>query len=148
MLCNTITNLRKLFGNKLTRLFSIRCLVISDPYLYLLIISIVLIFSFSYMIRIIEGPVNLIYNEDNNLSIIQNCIWYVTVTMTTRKNNLNILVGFGDYYSKTNIGRILSILCGLTGMILVSFIVVAFTNSLKFTENELRVRIIICFKGV
>jgi rRNA maturation protein Rpf1 len=49
------------------------------------------------------------------------------------------LVGYGDYYPKTNFGKILCILSAISGTVLVSFIVVAFTNSLKFTENEMRV---------
>ena len=54
-----------------------------------------------------------------------------------------MIVGFGDYYAKTNFGRLIVILAGLFGMVLVSFIVVAFTNSLKFTENEFSVSILV-----
>lgn len=51
------------------------------------------------------------------------------ITLTT--------VGYGDLSPKTNFGRIVGMLIAFWGMIFTSFFVVAVTNMLSFTENEL-----------
>jgi hypothetical protein len=58
-------------------------MVISDPYIFLFLVSAVLILTFSYMIRIIEGPVSMIDKDDIDLTVFQNCVWLIVVTMTT-----------------------------------------------------------------
>jgi potassium intermediate/small conductance calcium-activated channel subfamily N protein 2 len=83
------------------------------------------------MIRIVEGPVWYLDNDSINFNVIQNCIWCVVVTMTT--------VGYGDYYPKTNLGRFILMLAVYTGTTLVSFMVVALQNYLKFTDNQIKV---------
>ena len=85
------------------------------------------------MIRIIEGPLILIDADNMDYTVIQNCIWNVVVTMTT--------VGYGDYYPKTNLGRFIMIASVLTGTTLVSFMIVALNNFMKFSNHQLKVNI-------
>lgn len=35
------------------------------------------------MMRIIEGPISLIDNDGIDLTVFQNCVWLIVVTMTT-----------------------------------------------------------------
>ncbi len=58
-------------------------MVISDPYIFLFLVSAVIILTFSYMLRIIEGPVSIIDKDDIDLTVFQNCVWLIVVTMTT-----------------------------------------------------------------
>ena len=45
-------------------------------------------------------------------------------------------VGYGDYYPKTNLGRLLCVISSIIGTILMSFIVVALINFLRFSNNQ------------
>jgi hypothetical protein len=73
----------RLFGNNISRLFAVRCMVISDPYFFLFLVSAVAILTYAYMLRIVEGPVSLIDKDDIDLTVFQNCVWLIVVTMTT-----------------------------------------------------------------
>ena len=117
-----------MLGYKLTRLTAIRCLIINDPYIFLTIVTIVIVVTISFSLRIIEGPLIFLDNDGIDLSFISNCIWLTLVTMTT--------VGYGDYYPKTNLGRLLCVISSIIGTILMSFIVVALINFLRFSNNQ------------
>ena len=76
-----------MLGNKLSRIFAVRCIIVVYPYRFLLITGSVLIFSLAYMLHVVEGPIYAI-NEDsrkynNDYTYINNCIWNILVTMTT-----------------------------------------------------------------
>jgi len=47
-------------------------------------------------------------------------------------------VGYGDYYPRTNLGRILGIICCFWGVFLVSMMVVTLTMSSEFEPKEQR----------
>lgn len=117
-----------MLGYKLTRLTAIRCLIINDPYIFLTIVTIVIVVTISFSLRIIEGPLIFLDNDGIDLSFISNCIWLTLVTMTT--------VGYGDYYPKTNLGRLLCVISSIIGTILMSFIAVALINFLRFSNNQ------------
>lgn len=53
-----------------------------------------------------------------------NSIWNVFVTMTT--------VGYGDYYPKTDMGRIIGIAVAFWGVFIVSLFVVTLSNMFLF----------------
>ncbi len=59
-----------------------------------------------------------------------NTIWNVFVTMTT--------VGYGDFYPKTNIGRIVGIIIAFWGVFIVSLFVVSLSTMLEFDSGELK----------
>ena len=60
-----------------------------------------------------------------------NTIWNVLVTMTT--------VGYGDYYPKTNMGRVVGIIIAFWGVFIVSLFVVSLSNMFEFDQGELKV---------
>jgi hypothetical protein len=46
------------------------------------------------------------------------------------------LVGYGDYFPKTNLGRGINIMASLIGSALISLMVINLQNSLKFQDHE------------
>ena len=62
-------------------------------------------------------------------------MWNVIITLTT--------VGYGDYYPKTNCGRIIGVLTAFWGVFFVSLFVVALTNSLDLEDSENRAFILL-----
>lgn len=57
-----------------------------------------------------------------------NACWSVILTMTT--------VGFGDYFPRTTIGRIVIFFCAMFGVVVVSMIVVTVMNMLEMSGAE------------
>ena len=122
---------RKMLGVDISRIFVLRCIFASDPYYFLIYTICVTIFVFTFLIRIIEGPVSTLLMDPIDYTNIQNCVWNVVVTMTT--------VGYGDMVPKTNLGRLFMVTASFIGNTLVSFMVVSLLNYIKFSENEAKV---------
>jgi hypothetical protein len=55
-------------------------------------------------------------------------MWYTMITMTT--------VGYGDYFPRTFVGRILCVICSFWGVFIVSLYVVSLTNMLEFNSTQ------------
>lgn len=76
-----------MFGNNLDRIYAIKCLLTINPLMFLIVCSSVLIFIFSILIKIVEGPVfeaNSKSKENkNDMRFMENTIWYIFATMTT-----------------------------------------------------------------
>ncbi len=66
-----------------------------------------------YLLR----PVYNILPSSIDFSNYANCIWYMIITMST--------LGYGDYYARTVPGRLVSMLAAITGVFLVSIMVVS-----------------------
>ncbi len=79
-----------------------------------------------YCLRIFERPLAKQSNQDFNL--MSNTIWNVLVTMTT--------VGYGDYFPKTNMGRIIGLIIAFWGVFIVSLFVVSLSNMFEFDSGE------------
>ena len=76
-----------MFGDVLERMYAVKCLLSVNPYKFLIVCTTLFIIIFSYMIKIIEGPVYLVRKESqdikNDLRYVENSAWYVLATMTT-----------------------------------------------------------------
>lgn len=69
---------------QLNAFFSVKSLLKKKPMLTLLVIFFSYIFIAAFAIKVIEGP--LWYVEESprfNFTSMENCIWYIIVTMTT-----------------------------------------------------------------
>lgn len=81
-----------------------------------------------YCLRIFERPLSIPSGQDFNM--MSNTIWNVLVTMTT--------VGYGDYYPKTNMGRIIGLIIAFWGVFIVSLFVVSLSNMFEFDSGEMK----------
>lgn len=65
------------------------------------------------------------YIEENGMdfSKYSNCFWCIVITMTT--------VGYGDFFPRTIPGRIVIFFTSITGVTLVSLLVVAIADNLE-----------------
>jgi hypothetical protein len=70
-----------------------------------------------------------------DLEDLSNSVWLTIITMTT--------VGYGDYYPRTTIGRIIDVILVIWGIFIVSLMVVVLTNALNMDANESRALIVL-----
>ena len=132
--CSNFYNARsdrvcKLTGKQLNFFFAFKCLLVENSITTLITVTIITIFGFSYLLKIIEGPIS-IQNKDeiNNYNSFLNCFWNVFVTMTT--------VGYGDYYPLDFLGRFITFFIALSGNLLVALIIVGFQNKTELSIDE------------
>jgi hypothetical protein len=64
----------------------------------------------------------------NDLQNLFNCLWLVIVTMTT--------VGYGDFYPRSHLGRLVGVISCIVGMLLLSLIVVFLGSMSEFSPEE------------
>lgn len=83
------------------------------------------LFIGGFCLRVYEHPLSKASGQDWNYS---NSLWNVVVTMTT--------VGYGDFFPKTLMGRLIGILICFWGVVVVSIFVVTLTNMLTFEPSE------------
>lgn len=113
-------------GCKANYMFAIKSLMKAKPYTVLVIALLVSVAQMGYCLRIFERPLSLASGQD--FGLMSNTIWNVLVTMTT--------VGYGDYFPKTNMGRIIGLIIAFWGVFIVSLFVVSLSNMFEFDSGE------------
>lgn len=97
------------------------------------IVFIMSIFLFGLLIRMAERCLNYYYPlhygepDPQDLQSFGNAVWLTIITMTT--------VGYGDFYPRTLIGRIVDTLLVVWGVFVVSLMVVLLTNTLNMDSS-------------
>jgi hypothetical protein len=124
-----------MFGVHIDRLFAIKCLLVDYPFqligFFLVSTSLVL----AYLVRIVEYTDELALDGDHkwtDFKYMGDALYYVYITYLT--------VGYGDYYPKTNLGRVFGITAALMGSYLNAVFIIALANKLNPTTTEIRVR--------
>ena len=124
----------KMMGKHSNYIFSFKCVLISKTIQTLILLTVLTCIIFSYMLKVIEGPVyflgNAAYHENSYMQYL-NCFWNVLVTMTT--------VGYGDYYPKSVLGRIVVFFVSVIGNIIVALNIDHFQSHTELNDNEKRV---------
>ncbi|CDW88591.1 small-conductance calcium-activated potassium channel protein [Stylonychia lemnae] len=115
-------------GCKADYMFAVKSLMKAQPYTVLVISLIVSVGQMGYCLRIFERPLSKPSGQD--FGLMSNTIWNVLVTMTT--------VGYGDYFPKTNMGRIIGLIIAFWGVFIVSLFVVSLSNMFEFDGGELK----------
>ena len=134
IICSNFYNARsdrvcKLMGKHLNCFFAFKCLLIKNTITTLITVTIILVFIFSYSLKIIESPISTQNNDNiNNYNSFMNCFWNVFVTITT--------VGYGDYYPIDFLGRIITFFIALWGNLLVALIIFSFQNKTELSVDE------------
>jgi potassium intermediate/small conductance calcium-activated channel subfamily N protein 2 len=113
-------------GCKATYMFAGKSLMKSTPYTVLIISLFLSVAIMGYNLRIFERTLAVESSQD--FGLMSNSIWNVLVTMTT--------VGYGDYFPKTNVGRIIGIIVSFWGVFIVSLFVVTLSNMFLFDSGE------------
>ena len=117
-----------MYGCRPNYLFGIKCAFKDNPLLLISIIFIISVVISACGLVICESPLKLIIDNDPiNFDSLENSIWCVIITMTT--------VGYGDFYPRTFIGRLLDIFVVIWGIFIVSMFVVVLTSTLKLTSS-------------
>jgi hypothetical protein len=124
-----------MFGGHINRLFAVKCMLTDYPFevigFFMLSSSVLL----AYMIRIVEfgHKINLDQTtaELTEFKYLQDALWYVFVTYGT--------IGYGDYFPKTNLGRLFGVTAGLTGTYMISVLVISLQNRLSLNNTEVNV---------
>jgi hypothetical protein len=106
--------------------FAIKAELKERPYLVVTCVLLVSIFAFGIALRNAERPFKAHSLQD--WDYIWNGMWCIIITMTT--------VGFGDFYARTHLGRIIGVLSCFWGTFLVSMMVVSLTISSELTPQE------------
>ena len=80
------------------------------------------------MLRLFESPLSEESGQD--FTSMNNCMWNMVITLTS--------AGYGELYPKTFFGRIVGVTICFWGVLIISLMVVAVTQTLEFDENELK----------
>lgn len=113
--------------------FSMRANIKKRPLMVVVMLWIIILVTCSFALRVFERPLDTFNNF--NISSYWNAIWLLSVTMTT--------VGYGDIYPNTIVGRLITIFVSFCGIISISLLVIAITNSLVFEGGEKDVYLIL-----
>lgn len=82
-------------GCEAEEMFAIKSLMKQMPFTFISAALIITIVLFGYQLKIFEGPLSDVSNQ--NFNLMSNCMWNVIITLTT--------TGFGDVYPKSLFGR-------------------------------------------
>lgn len=104
------------------------------------------IFFFASLIRIAERPTELLEPDDllNHIGFFENSLWVTVVTLTTSFFLsylffiIFFIVGYGDIYIKTSLGRTIIFFLGFWGIFVISLFVVTIRNVLEISNEENR----------
>lgn len=118
----------RLIGSELTKMFTVKCLVIDEPFILLMFFGIFSIATLTFALKIVEGPLYTSASGVNDFRKVENCLWNVLVTMTT--------VGYGDLYPYSPLGKIFAVITSLCGSCLVSILTLSLSNILMLSKYE------------
>jgi hypothetical protein len=112
-------------------IFAFKAIQKERPFITLLVIFLLTVVCFGFSLRNFE----LHYWEtqphlDQDWRYHWNAMWCIFVSMTT--------VGYGDFYPKTHLGRVVTIAACLVGIYCVSMMMVFMTKESYLTDSELK----------
>lgn len=121
----------KMMGMRLNFFFALKCVMIKNTSLFLILTTLIFCFGLAYMMKVIEGPVYYLSENKtnyNNYTDYGNCFWNVFVTMTS--------VGYGDFVPQTMLGRLISFVTALSGNILLAMNISFLQSKTQISTDE------------
>lgn len=113
-----------ILGVEANVLFGLKALMKQDPAKIVFISFLFSVTQLSISLQIFEREVDLSFKN------LTTTLWVVIITLTS--------VGYGDYYPKSDCGRLIAIIIAFWGIFFLSLLVVALTNTLQLEESEQR----------
>jgi len=130
-------NIAKENGINLGFVFALKSSIKQYPFIFLSIIMGITLAFCGFLIRLFEqgftpnvdpsAPPS-IKGGNPDFEAYLDSFWLVIITMLT--------VGYGDLFPKTHLGRIVAIWTTISGMVIVSFLIVSLTNWTELTPEE------------
>lgn len=111
-------------GHTATYLFSLKCLMKTIPYTFVLINLVGSILVFGYTLRIFDTDLNTVSKQ--NFNQIKNVYWLSIITMTT--------IGYGDVYPKSTPSRAIGVVLSFYGVYIMSLFVITLSNALAWEK--------------
>lgn len=121
--------LLKFYKNSYINVFVYKVIIMVHSYVAILILFCAILYVASLIFKVVENydPADVYYFGN-----FYNCIWYLISTMTG--------TGYGDYFPKTLIGRIVGVLCCIIGIFLLGLVVATLVILTQFNQDEKKVR--------
>ena len=113
-------------GCEANSVFALKCLMRERPMQLLSVSLFFMMFFSAYLLVVFESRLD--EASGMNLSSYSNAMWCVIVTMTT--------VGYGDFFPRTHMGRLIGIMICMWGVLVVSLLVVTVSNKLLMDTPE------------
>ena len=116
-----------IFATQNNDMFVIKCLMKENPFRLILTLLLLGTTVFGYALRISESP---LYAADKSMDLTDffNSCWLALISMTT--------VGYGDFYPRTLLGRLIIFVCCLYGMVVTSLLVAFMAQELQLSTAE------------
>lgn len=114
------------YGVKANLRFAIRALVKAQPFWMMVIFVLPSALLASVAIRVFERP--YIDTSTQDFAYYPNVVWFTYITMTT--------IGYGDYVTATQLGRLVAILIGVWGLFVFSMMIYIIDNTFKMSKSQ------------
>lgn len=114
------------YGVKANLRFATRALVKAQPFWMMVIFVLPSALLASVAIRVFERPYVDIWGQD--FAYYPNVVWFTYVTMTT--------IGYGDYVTATQLGRLVAILIGVWGLFVFSMMIYIIDNTFQMSKSQ------------
>lgn len=116
----------KLYGFQPGVIYTIKSIFKDHPFYFSGTIFTISLTMFTFSFRIAE---NIVYSSEfTSMNIYSNMAWMTFITMTT--------VGYGDFTPKTQIGRLIGVLCLSWGVLILSVMVVVLTRAFSMNRSS------------
>jgi hypothetical protein len=128
----------KMFGGRISRLFAVKCLLFEYPLMTILMFQISSSILLAYFIRIVEYSDEFTNNTETQMTefkYLGDALYFVYITYCT--------IGYGDYFPKTNLGRVFGIITALIGTYLTSITIICLQNRFDLSPIENQVIVFI-----
>ena len=116
-----------IYGNKWDESFSFKSIFKTNSFIATLVAYLITWAIFGTLYRYNEKPSRLQFSDLFNFTW-ANSMWWAFITMTS--------VGYGDFYPKSEFGRIVGVFWALTGALIQSLFTVSFLQILAFENLE------------
>lgn len=111
--------------------FAFKALLQTSPFPLVSLSLVMVVCLCGWALRTFERPYSHQNPIGHDFDPVSNSLWLAILTMTT--------VGYGDFYPRTHPGRIVAVFAAISGIFIVSMMVLVLTKMMDFRKGELRV---------